>query len=90
MRYSMTKKENQIVQAVIDEVFHGLKYYDFTGSTISPYNLAEALKDSGFIEDVFDCNGFDYWWEFNHPNVGWLVMFFNAESFELTLEVRND
>lgn len=90
MKYSTTKEERELAQKHIDNIFNGATSSDLTGTTLSPYNLAEALRDNGFIEDEYDCNGADYWRYFHHPNVGCLVMFFNAESFELILEVRND
>ena len=87
----MTEKEKEFTQGLIYCILNeGAYYVDFTGTTISPYNLREALKDNGFEEDAYDCNCKDYWWSFKHPNVGTVTMFFNAESFELTLRVDND
>ena len=69
MKDSMTDKEKKFTYGLINCVLNeGAYYVDFTGTTISPYNLAEVLKDNGFIEDEYDCNGSDYWRYFHHYN----------------------
>ena len=46
--------------------------------------------DNGFTEDVYDNNSMDYWWYFIHSKYGRVIMFFNAESFELVLSVYEE
>ena len=92
MKYKMTEKEKEFLQNIII----GIKYMssdipiDLTCTILSPYNLKEMLYLNGYTLTCNDCNEYDYWWEFSHPNVDTVTMFFNAESFELTLEVRKN
>lgn len=86
MRYKMTKEEQVFVLRKINELLEGrTNKVDFTGTTISPYNLRFVLREAGFVEDTFDNNSTDYWWYFKHPKIDRVEMFFNAESFELVL-----
>ena len=77
-------------------------HFDST-QAVPPKNLKKILNkkiyphiyvsDIEIVDESFtcnDCNEYDYWWEFSHPNVDTVTMFFNAESFELTLEVRKN
>ena len=88
MKYSLTEREEQIIQYNIDTLFSGETYIDMTEVATSPYNIKQMLLINGFIETFIDNNGMDYWWGFSHPKVGSLTMFFNAESFEIILDVQ--
>lgn len=90
MRYILTEEERNFVQTTLDKFLTDFEPVHFTGTSISPYNLREVLMDNGFTEDVYDNNSMDYWWYFIHPKYGRVVMFFNAESFELVLSVYEE
>ena len=57
---------------------------NFTGTTISPYNLQTYLISQGFMDEIFDENSTDYWRTFRKEELI-LEMYFEAESFELKL-----
>ena len=90
MRYTLTEEERNFVQTTLDKFLTDFEPVNFTGTTISPYNLREVLLDNDFKDDVYDNNSMDYWWCFMHPKCGRVVMFFNAESFELVLSVYEE
>lgn len=90
MKYTLTTEERNFVQTVLDKFLTDFEPIDFTGTSISPYNLREVLMDNDFRNDVYDNNFMDYWWCFMHPKWGRVTMFFNAESFELVLSVYGE
>lgn len=85
MRYTLTEEERNFVQNALDKFLIDFEPIDFTGTTISPYNLREVLFDSGFKDDIYDNNAMDYWWYFIHSKYGRVVMYFEANSFTLVL-----
>lgn len=90
MRYTLTEEERNFVQTTLDKFLTDFEPVNFTGTSISPYNLREVLMDNDFKEDVYDNNSMDYWWYFIHSKYGRVIMFFNAESFELVLSVYEE
>ena len=81
----LTKKELAFVSKEVDKVIASYDYEaDFTGTTVSPYNIQSFLRSQGFLDDVFDTNSSDYWRSFTKDDLT-LEIFFNAESFELKL-----
>lgn len=90
MKYEMSKEERLFALKEINKLFKGETKVDFTGTTISPYNLRTTLIEFGFIDDIYDVNSDDYWITFTHTNLDKLIMYYCANSFELTLEVADD
>ena len=90
MRYTLTEEERNFVQTTLDKFLTDFEPVNFTGTSISPYNLREVLMDNDFRDDVYDNNSMDYWWCFIHSKYGRVTMFFNAESFELVLSVYEE
>ena len=90
MKYEMSKEERLFALKEINKLFKGEKKVDLTGTTISPNNLSEALVELGYVDSSYDVNLDDYWITFTHTNLSKLIMYYNAESFELTLEVADD
>ena len=90
MRYILTEEERNFVQTTLDKFLTDFEPVNFTGTSISPYNLREVLMDNDFKEDVYDNNSMDYWWYFIHSKYGRVFMFFNAESFELVLSIYEE
>lgn len=90
MKYKMSKEERLFALKEINKLFKGETKVDFTGTTISPYNLSKALEELGFIDDIYNVNSDDYWITFTHTDLGKLEMYYCANSFELTLEVADD
>lgn len=90
MRYTLTEEERNFVQTTLDKFLIDFEPVNFTGTSISPYNLREVLMDNDFKEDVYDNNSMDYWWYFIHSKYGRVIMFFNAESFEFVLSVYEE
>lgn len=90
MRYTLTEEERNFVQTTLDKFLTDFEPVNFTGTSISPYNLREVLMDNDFKEDVYDNNSMDYWWYFIHSKYGRVIMFFNAESFEFVLSVYEE
>lgn len=91
MKYQTSQKEKEFIKAKIEEFIRTQKPVNFTGTTISPYNLRFALRDDfGFEEAEFDANSMDYWWSFTRKDIGHVTMSFSAESFELILEKDED
>lgn len=90
----LTKEELTLVSEEVAKVISSDNYEaNFTGTTISPYNLQEYLIGQGFVDDGFDENSTDYWRTF--IKVGTfdgltLEMYFDAESFELKLYKPED
>ena len=81
----LTKEELALVSEEVAKVISSDNYEaNFTGTTISPYNLQEYLIGKGFTDDVFDENSTDYWRTFIKEELT-LEMYFDAESFELKL-----
>ena len=83
--YSLSSEETDFVQNSLDKFFIDFEPIDFTGTTISPYNLREMLIENGFKDSDYDNNSMEYWWCFSHFEYGIVTMYFNAESFELVL-----
>ena len=90
MRYTLTEEERNFVQTALDKFLTDFEPVNFAGTSISPYNLREVLMDNGFTEDVYDNNSMDYWWYFIHSKYGRVVMYFDAQSFELVLSVYEE
>ena len=93
MKYETSKEEKDFIRTQINKFFDNIVKVDFTGTTVSPYNLRTTLIEFGFIDDEYDNNSNDYWITFRHPDLyflGKFIMYYNAESFELTLEVADD
>lgn len=90
MRYTLIEEERNFVQTTLDKFLTDFESVNFTGTSISPYNLREVLMDNDFRDDVYDNNSMDYWWYFIHSKYGRVVMFFNAESFELVLSIYEE
>ena len=90
MRYTLTEEERNFVQITLDKFLTDFEPVNFTGTTISPYNLREVLLDNDFRDDVYDNNSMDYWWYFIHSKYGRVVMYFDAQSFELVLSVYEE
>lgn len=90
MRYILTEEERNFVQTALDKFLTDFEPVNFTGTSISPYNLREVLLDNDFKEDVYDNNSMDYWWYFIHSKYGRVVMYFDAQSFELVLSVYEE
>lgn len=81
----LTKEELTLVSEEVAKVISSDNYEaNFTGTTISPYNLQEYLIGQGFTDDSFDENSTDYWRTFIKEELT-LEMYFDAESFELKL-----
>lgn len=90
MRYTLTEEERNFVQTTLDKFLTDFESVNFTGTSISPCNLREVLMDNDFKEDVYDNNSMDYWWHFIHSKYGRVIMYFNAESFELVLSIYEE
>lgn len=90
MKYEMSKEERLFALKEINKLFKGETKVDFTGTTISPNNLSEALVELGYVDSSYDVNLDDYWITFIHTDLGKLMMYYCANSFELTLEVDNN
>ena len=66
MKYTLTTEERNFVQTVLDKFLTDFEPVNFTGTSISPYNLREvsfpdmhaaavcALSESGYFEIVSD------------------------------------
>jgi len=85
MKYTLSTEERNFVQTSLNKFYTDFEPIDFTGTTISPYNLREVLFDNGFKDDIYDNNAMDYWWYFIHPKYGRVTMYFEANSFMLVL-----
>lgn len=90
MRYTLTEEERNFVQTTLNKFLTDFEPVNFTGTSISPYNLREVLMDNDFRDDVYDNNSMDYWWYFIHSKYGRVVMYFEANSFELNLSVYEE
>ena len=90
MRYILTEEERNFVQTTLDKFLTDFEPVNFTGTSISPYNLREVLLDNDFKEDVYDNNSMDYWWYFIHPKYGRVFIYFDAQSFELVLSIYEE
>ena len=90
MKYMLTEREEKGIQYYIDKIFYGEKEVDLTYEATSPYNVRQMLYDNGFEETFIDSNSDDYWRGFKHPKIGNVTLFYNAESFEITLTVEGD
>lgn len=85
MRYVLDDREKTFLDNAIGNFIITEDKLDLTGTSISPYNLRYALHDKGFKEECFDNNSSDYWIRFSYEGSNF-IMYFGAESFELTLE----
>ncbi|MBR1695839.1 MAG: hypothetical protein IJ709_10650 [Selenomonas sp.] len=86
MMYEVNEEERARIQEGIDYLFNddtASGQVDFTGSSISPYNIKQVLIDNGFTDEIYD--RYHNWWYFKHPELGTAVIDFNAECFALKL-----
>lgn len=92
MLYDVSEEERARIKKGIDSLFgeNAVEQVEFTGSSISPYNVKQVLWDEGFTDEAYDQNGFDNWWYFKHPKRGWVVIDFSAESFALKIYRRDE
>ena len=90
MKYTLTEKEEQVIQSYIDDLIAGKKCIDLSYLNVSPYNVRQMLYNNGFEETFIDSNSDDYWRGFKHPKIGNVTLFYNAESFEITLTIEGD
>ena len=90
MQYTLTEEEKEMINREIDVFLEDREDVDFTGTTISPYNLREVLLARGFEEDYNDCNAMDSWWYLKKEGFGRAVVYFSALSFDLKLTYLGD
>jgi len=93
MMYEVNEEERARIQNGIDYLFNdntASGQVNFTGSSISPYNIKQVLMDNGFEENASDQNSYDNWWYFKHPELGTAVIDFNAECFALKLYKKEE